>query len=318
MTNGMANKKSAMRRYLPLALALLLGCLTPMSAREPVDVFRLFHKFSIESPWNLTGDPQLVVGRELLETGKEIGEYALEYQIEKAFRGNFIHQTDSLSVTLTVFRAPSQMMAFGFYSAPKSPSLPFFDVGFESYFTRGKLFCWYGRFVLVSETADTLKNSEKYLKDCVENIVKLLPAQKRKTPILDALPEKNRVAHSEKFYVHHWLDQNYFENIYYADYYTKEGYSRIFIIDNKTTAAADSNFWKYYSFIKKNARILDEQLNIATDYFVVEEPLWGKTLLAKKNQIIYGILDFRNKKWTEDRLDDLLSHLKKRKVVKSG
>ena len=102
------------------------------------------------------------------------------------------------------------------------------------------------------------------------------------------------------------------------DYYIPQGYSRLFILHNSTTAAADSNFWKYYAFLKERNRILSEKLQMDTDYFVSDDPLWGKTLLTKKNQIIYGILDYRDKHWTENRLREILERLKKRKIVKSG
>jgi hypothetical protein len=67
-----------------------------------------------------------------------------------------------------------------------------------------------------------------------------------------------------------------------------------------------------------NAEIINDTLQIDTDYYVIREPLWGKTVLAKKNQIIYGILDFRNRKWAEERLSELLSELKKKEIVKPG
>ncbi len=285
---------------------------------ETVNIAKIFSQISEKTDWKLVGETQMISGRELLEIGQDFGEFAPEYHIDRAYQARFIHQKDSCMVSTTIFQAPSQIMAFGFYSVQKSPSLEFFDFGFESYLAGGKLFSWYGNYVVLSEMADTLKENMKYLKDIVKQVVRRLPKQKRRTPILDALPEKNRVEHSEKFYVHRWLDQNYFENIYYADYYANDEYSRIFIIDNGTTAAADSNFWRYYSFMKKNSRLVNDTLEVATDYFVVDEPLWGRTLLAKKNQIIYGILNYRNKKWTEDRLQDVLNKLKKRKVVKSG
>ncbi len=286
--------------------------------REQVNPEKIFQQISEKTRWTLMGEAQRITGRDLLEVGQDIGEFVPEFRIDKAYQARFLHKKDSCMVTTTIFEAPSQIMAFGFYSVQKSPSLEFYDYGFESYLSGERLFSWYGKYVVLSEMADTLQDNEKYLKDIVRQIVRRLPKQKRHTPILDALPEKNKVEHSEKFYVHRWLDQNYFENIYYADYYANEEYSRIFIIDNGTTATADSNFWRYYSFMKKKSRIVNDTLNIATDYFVVDEPLWGKTLLAKKNRIIYGILNYRKKDWTEDRMQDVLNRLKKRKVVKSG
>jgi hypothetical protein len=152
----------------------------------------------------------------------------------------------------------------------------------------------------------------------MENFIKFLPKQKQSTPILRCLPKKNKVEHSEKYYAGHWLGQDFFKKVYYADYYTPEGYSRIFIIDNPNTATADTNFWNYYNILKKNSEVLNDSLEIETDYFVINEPLWGKTILAKKNQIIYGILDYRNIDWTEERMAELLEELKDKKIVKSG
>ncbi len=297
---------------------ILLWNLIAFSQISQAEFENLFEQIQKKNEWNLNGEPELITGRDFLETGQEFAESMMEYKMELGYAARFESSRDSVRVNLSVFRAPTQISAFGFYSSEKSPSLEFQDLGFQAYSSGKRLKSWYGKYVVICQTPDTLEEHSKYTRELAQEIIRLLPKQKRYTPILDALPDRDRVEHSEKFYARRWLDQDYFQNIYYADYYTPDGYSRIFIINNPSTAAADSNFWKYYSFIKIKAEILPNDLKLATDYYVVEEPLWGRTILAKKNQIIYGILDYRNKEWTEDRLDEILTRLKKRKIVKSG
>ncbi|GAB4371601.1 MAG: hypothetical protein Kow0042_14430 [Calditrichia bacterium] len=277
----------------------------------PVEVANSKHWQIVEGPFSL-GQMRTYSQNE------EYFDYLNAFQIEDGLQFRLLRVRDSIAMQVEIFQARSQIMAFGLYAIEKSPSLKFFDLGFESYLSGNRLFCWYGIFMVTVHTPDSLIDIENSLKNCGKFLLDLLPEQKRHTPILDALPEKDRVEHSDKFYHQHWLDQSYFKNIYYADYYTPEGYSRIFIIDNITTASADSNFWKYHHFIKSNAELIEEELQLGTDFFIVLEPLWGKTVLAKKNQIIYGILDYRNKDWAEDRLAELLSRLKKKKIVKPG
>ncbi len=305
------------RRYIFISLLLLAGT----AATQEIQGFnyeKMFQTLGEKKEWTATSGPQMLVGRDLLQANPDIAEYMAEYGVEKIYRCRYQIGNDSAAVNLALLKIPNQILAFGLYSVEKSPSLKFMNLGFEAFVTGRRLVCWYGEYLIVSEASDTLDEHIKDAGQIAEELTRLLPKQKRNTPVLDALPEKNRVEHSEKFYVRHWLDQGYFRNIYYADYYTSGGYSRIFVIDNGSTAAADSNFWRYYSFIKDQAHTLDEKLNLATDYFVVDEPLWGKTVLTKKNRIIYGVLDFHEKSWTEDRLAEILNKLKKRKVVKSG
>jgi hypothetical protein len=294
--------------------------ISPLAAQEAEHPgFGQFLKnFNHEKNWHYVGEPQLLTGSDFLDSGREFVEYLMEFKIDSGLQMNVITTKDSILLNVSIYKAPSQRYAFGLYSVEKSPSLTFLDLGFESYVNGPQLMCWYGEFVIIAGTADSLFIKEKYVKEITEKIIDSLPRQKRETPILDSLPEKDFVKHSEKFYMRRWLDQDYFKDIFYADYYTSEGYSRIFIIDNGTTAKADSNFWRYFSFIRANADTLHEDMRVSTDYFIVDEPLWGRTLLAKKNQIIYGILDFRNVEWTEDRLAEILSRLKKRKIVKPG
>ncbi len=305
--------------FLPvsLLLALLISLYQGVFGSEFLPE-KFQQQYLKKTGWLAGGDTRILTGKDLLGIEESVMEYMLEYQIDWGFQGRYLAGKDSVIIVLSIFRAPRQIMAFGYYAVDKSPSLKFYDLGFEAYQSGNFILCWYGNYIIKAETNDSLKISEKYLKKAVQTAQKLLPKQKRHTPILDALPEKDRVKHSEKFYLRRWLDQSYFRNIYYADYYTPQGYSRIFIIDNRTTAAADSNFWKYYAFLEKRKRILEEELRIDTDYFVVDEPLWGKTILAKKNQIIYGILDYRDMNWTEDRMKDVLERLKKKKIVKPG
>jgi hypothetical protein len=237
---------------------------------------------------------------------------------ENIYESSCRFNKDSSLYRITLISLPTQIQAFGLYSIEKSPSLEYFDIGFETYLYGNKLVTWYGFFVLFSEKSDTIPESISRQKDLMEEIVKSFPKQKQRTPILECLPEKNKVKHSEKYYSGHWLGQDFFKQVYYADYYTAEGYSRIFIIDNLNTASADTNFWNYYKIFEQNSAVLNDSLKIETDYFIINEPLWGKAILAKKNQIIYGVLDYRNSDWTEERMSELLEKLKDKKIVKSG
>jgi hypothetical protein len=297
-------------------------CITPLrlfgQGDDEIDFEKIEEDLRKEEKWIPLGDPKLFKGKSIFDWNQDIVDKIVIFQVEKEFYWKMLTRGDSLTFSFAILLLPSQTSAFGFYSVEKSPSQKFFNIGFQSYLIGQRLVVWYGRIVLVIEYSDSDQVNDKPIRKFAENFVDILPAQRRQTPILDSLPEKNRVRHSEKYTKLRWLGQNYFKNIYYADYYTQEGFFRIFIIDNKTTATADSNFWNYYSFMKNNGGIMYEEIPVSTDYYVVIDPLWGKTILTKKNQIIYGVLDFRNINWTVDRLDDILNELKKRKIVKSG
>jgi len=287
----------------------------PQKTEILVEITRNIEK---KKNWILLNQPEYFIDEEITQLSEDVIDYFNEYRVEAAARLRCTFSRDSLDITLKMFQFPAHIYAFGLYSVDKSPSLDFFDIGFETYAIGQRLVCWYGNFVLFAEKADTIGERTRRLRDFTQEVVKLIPRQRRRTPILDCLPEKNRVTHSEKFYLGTWLGQDYFKYIYYADYNTGEGYSRIFIINNDLTASADSSFWNYYYFFRENIGVIQDTLEIDTDYYVVNEPLWGRTILAKKNQIIYGILDYRNQEWTEDRLAEVLEALKKRQIVKPG
>jgi hypothetical protein len=278
----------------------------------------IFRNIEQKKGWIVITEPEFYEDQKLDQLSEESFDYLRTYEVNGASHATYLYSKDSLNINLQIYLLPSHIQAFGFYSVDKSPSLDFFDVGFETYAIGQRLVCWYGNYVVFAEKQDTLSERWNRLKDFTEEVIKIVPRQKKQTPVLDCLPDKNRVKHSEKFYIGHWLGQEYFRRIYYADYQTDEGYSRVFIIDNPSTAAADTNFWNYFFFFKENVEVVQDTLKIDTDYYAINEPLWGRTILAKKNQIIYGILDYRNKEWTEDRLSEVLDALKKREIVKPG
>ena len=300
-----------------LCLIFLNQFLYCQETRKP-SIPKLFKDLCKEEKWLPGGNLLDLKGSNLDNFYYEISEFLNVHILEEGIHGSFIHRKDSINLSLSVFRFPNQVLAFGFYSRDKSPSLDFSNIGFEAYSLGGRLISWYGTYIVQTETSDTSENRIKLLSEITKDFLKLIPKQKKNLPLLDVFPEKDWVKHSKKFYLQSWLSQKFFQNIYYADYHTQDGYCRIFLINNMSTAEADSNFWKYYSFIKKKAKILNDTLEIDTDYYVVDEPLWGKTILAKKNQMIYGILDYRRKEWAEDRLKEVLDELKKRKIVKAG
>ena len=308
------------RAFTGIVIILLLGSWYQSSAQESqLSVVRdVFSEMGNKKDWVAFSKLEVFDGFDLFEVDKNISDYIGEYEVEQVYQGVFYSPKNNIFIIERLFVLPSQIKAFGFYSVDKTPSLNFLDLGYESYLYPQKLVSWYSQFVLFTETPDTIPEREKYLKDFAQEFIRLLPQKKKNTPILDCLPQKQRVRFSEKFSMRRWMDQEFFRNIYYADYYTAEGYSRIFIIDNLNTETADSNFWKYRNSMKTHSAIINDTLQIQTDYFVVDDPLWGLTIMAKKNKIIYGILDYQNRKWAEERLSELLNELKKRNIVKSG
>ena len=297
----------------------LIAMIAVYAQEEETNPLReIFQEIEQEKEWNVITEPEIYEDQNLDQLSENSFDYLATYKVNTASRATYLYSKDSLNIHLQFYLFPSHIQAFGFYSIEKSPSLDFFDIGFETYAIGQRLVCWYGNYVIFAEKQDTLSERWNRLKDFTEEVIKVVPRQKKRTPVLDCLPEKNRVEHSEKFFIGRWLGQEYFKRIYYADYQTDEGFSRVFIIDNAFTAAADSNFWNYFFFFKENVEVIQDTLKIDTDYYVINEPLWGRTILAKKNQIIYGILDYRNKEWTEDRLAEVLDALKKRDIVKPG
>lgn len=311
------SQKALIRFFLPAVLYLfwLIGVADLLAGS--IDSTELLNRLAEKNDWEIIpGDSSGFLPGTLPST--DFTDYVKEHRIDDEINWEMHHREKNFSIYFRLYSAPGQAKAFGLYSVEKSPSLRFYRVGFESFRSGDQFICWYGKFVLLVQLVNSIPGAEKHFKKLAGNIIHLLPRQKPKLPILEALPDKDRVKHSEKFYQGHWLDQPYFRNIYYADYATPDGYCRIFIIDNRTTSSADSNFWRYFTFIKTKAEILDEPFEINTDYFAVDEPLWGKTILAKKNQIIYGILDYHRREWVEERMAEILNRLKKKKVVKPG
>ncbi|GAB4333887.1 MAG: hypothetical protein Kow0037_12270 [Calditrichia bacterium] len=241
-----------------------------------------------------------------------------EFVLKRLDLISVVHLPDSVQIDIQVAEAETPSQAFGLYGQNKSPSLRFFDIGFESYWSNNLFVTWYGRYCIRLRAKSRWNIGKEKLIALAKILLKEIPEQKEGIPYLEALPKKHRVPYSEKYDRQHWLNQPYFRNIYYADYHTEEGYLRIFIINNGTTSAADSCFWKYFAFVKSMSDTINEKLEIGTDHFIFVDPLWGKTILAKKNQLIYGVLNARNMQWVEDRLKELLERLKKKRLVKAG
>lgn len=300
---------------LTLLILIFIDASSYSQGREKHNFTEVFNKLDQKNDWKILDT--LIIPDFIVNSHEEL-LYAIDFDLQNETHTLFIQDKDSALVNLSLYEFPEQVPAFGFYSRDKSPSQKFFEIGFESYYTEDKFVTWYGEFVLFTRLLDSLENRDKILREFNAKVIKFLPKSRNNVPMLGVLPDKNMVKHSTKYYPNRWFGQDYFDRIYYADYHTLDGYSRIFIIDNISTSRADSNFWKFYSFSEQNKGIINDTLKVDTDYYVLNDPLWGRTILAKKNQIIYGILDYRNKQWAEERLSDILEELKKRKIVKPG
>ena len=207
-----------------------------------------------------------------------------------------------------LFNFKDTLHAFGAYSRIRKPDLPLYvHKGLthpsQGVYLVGKLILFRSHFLWIIRHAVT---DLVLLEKIVDSISKQVRNEELKHPLLDALPQSNRIPRSEYYKKENFSDLPYFKNCVSAKYDPHESIN-IFICASENPDQSNKSFSSYKKYLSsalaleepsiKRKRFIRQERSIHVEYFSYTTSSYELSSLFKHGQYIFGIKGTNSQKY---------------------
>ena len=148
-------------------------------------------------------------------------------------------------IKLEIYRHSDNTMGFGIYSAERSPSFNFVDIGAQGYIAGGSINFFKGDYYVKLRT---YSKKEKVLKDeetLARRVASLLPGDNAMPPVLSQFPREGKKPNEEVYIHESVLGHNFLGKAFKAAYQTGSDEFSVFISDGNSPEEVKETAHKY-------------------------------------------------------------------------
>jgi hypothetical protein len=236
-----------------------------------------------EAPgWNLDEDPIVIPGNRLGTYLDQDAAHFARYETLDVTIGKYSAVGGSGFAHVEIFRFPDFVKAFGAYSMRKEGNYRILNIANESFASAHTIHVWRGPFYIrvVGAAPDDA------LLKLVGAVADKMPAAPGKPAVFAFLPDKFRVANSERYSAEEGLGQAYLANSFQATFNVDGDIIEGLVIPaaNKNAAAQILN--AYRQLFVQNGRLLDPVPNLGEDNFTAEDKFLGRAVAFRIDRFV--------------------------------
>ena len=209
--------------------------------------------------WKLYESVKKFTPENLYEHINGRAELYLAYNVKSLTTATFEKESDiSEFMELSIFDMETSTNAFGIFSVERSGDESFLDLGRKSYYSDSSIFIWKGKFyvtIVTSSLSDQLLPSSL---DIGRKVMGFLSDSGEPVWGLSALPQRNLVPGSEKYFKVDALGLDFLQNTYTVEYLIKGIKISAFLsrhISSESAAESMTRYSEYASQYGKGVRI---------------------------------------------------------------
>lgn len=183
--------------------------------------------------WSSTESAQDYFPETLYEYIDGAAEIYLGYDFKQLIVGQYEKKDSQASLSVEIYDMGSEKNAFGIYSAERFPDTQFIPIGNQGYLEEGSLNFLVNRYYIKLLCFDCGQESENFLKQFSEAILRRIHDEGQFPFLLDVFPKEGLVPNTEKFILHNFMGYNFFHDGYLADYRLEDLEFECFLIEGK-------------------------------------------------------------------------------------
>ena len=297
-------------RLLLFVMALTVACgggpsVTPVSS-EGSDIAGLLPPPSTLENWIVAEGPSEYSPDNLWEYLNGGAPLYLSYGFQRLAHVRYQPSGDVLAgVTLDVFDMGSELGAFGIYSSGRPPGAELRQWGAEGYRSGTATGAWKGSYFVHAEADDDRPVLIETLEDLVGGVCQRIAGETSRPAILDPLPPRGLVAHSERFVAEDLLGHSFLPGGVLATYVIDDREARLFMSELDSAEVAAEAMTKLRDHRSQWGEIAREIPSVGAEGFRFSGPGPGSGTVVRVGGFIAGVdgeLSFEEQ-------DDLLEHL---------
>lgn len=187
-----------------------------------------------------------------------------------------------------VYNHQNPMNAFGIYAYERPPEGNFVELGAEAYRAHSALNFYCDKYYVKIHS----HLSDEDALNAIEEIGKALAerhcSKNMKSTILDDLPLKNRLPHSEKYFPANYLGYSFLNNALEASYISGEEKYKLFFIEQENSEKAQEMLDSYLQFAKSNSIVKNKSI------YPIDDMFNDKVTILIQDNLLYGIYGTHN------------------------
>ena len=245
--------------------------------------------------WKLEEDPIVIPGDHINSYLDGDAAHFARYDTLDLTIGKYSGTGGGGFATVEIYRFPDFVKAFGAYSMRKQGTFKVLDLQNESFQNAHSIQIWRGAFYVRVVGAP----AEELLK-LAGSVADKMPAAPGKPAVFNFLPDKFRVANSERYSAESGLGQPYLANSFQASFNIDNDEIDGLVIPaaNKNAAAAILN--AYRLLFVRNGKLLDPIPNLGEDNFTAEDRFLGRAVAFRIDRFVVVFNGYRDRQHLVD------------------
>jgi len=250
-----------------------------------------------EAPgWRLEEDPIVIPGNRLQAYLDQDSAHFAHYATIDLTVGKYTAAAGTGFANVEIFRFPDFVKAFGAYSMRKQGAYQVLSLANESFAKPHSIHLWRGPFyvrIVGDGGGDALMR-------LASSVADRMPAAPGKPAVFNFLPDKFRVANSERYSAESGLGQASLANSFQATFNVDGD-----LIDGVVIPASDKNaaariLEAYRNLYVQNGRLLDPIPNLGEDNFTAEDKYLGRALAFRIDRFVVAFNGYKDRQHLVD------------------
>ncbi|MEE8398364.1 MAG: DUF6599 family protein [Desulfobacterales bacterium] len=297
-----------------MIVAVFLSCAVSPSSTPPAQTPQpngLSETISSLVPdgWKLSEPVSVFTPETLYEKINGNAELYLAYNVVTLTFATFIHADNSGEfIDVFVYDMATPTNGFGIYSVERFEGEPPVNLGRAGYHSRANYFIWKGQYyiqIVASGAGDTLREIGR---DLAEKTTHALTDTGEPVWGLSALPEKDRIDDSIKFFLVDAMGLDFMKRTYTADYDRNGIRVRAFVSQQPSPEAARSTITQYRAYAGRYGDGVESETVDGIEILTCDMKS-GYDIVFRKGSLAAGVLSVKDRSLAVKAATDLWKQL---------
>lgn len=204
------------------------------------------------SGWEMDDSVQIFTAQNLYQHINGRAELYLSYDVNNLTTVTFEKKSDiGEFIELSIYDMNTTTNAFGIFSVERSLGEIYLDLGRESYRSGSSIFIWQDRFYTTIVTSDISDKLLPLSLELAQKAMALLPDSNEPIWGLSALPPKNLIPDSVKYFKVDALGLDFMQNTYTAEYRKDKIEIMVFLSQQDSPDSARNSIARYSEYAER-------------------------------------------------------------------
>jgi len=308
--------RPALRGCRPLLMILFflaVTCICPRAESSEGSIFRA----ALPSPeWQMQGKPYGFVPQNLYEYINGEAEFFIAFGFIELTGANYILIAGGKdTVTIDIYDMGNKLNAFGVFQSKTGGRASALNLGAASMGSDGYLAFYKDRFFVEIQAYITREKEKHRVETMAASIAAHLPGDNTPPRELFYLPEKNRVAGSERYIKGGILGHAFLDRGIVCNYRIQDQQLTAFVAMLPSPRDAVHAVKQHRSFFLKSGKKCLPLKGLGKHSFVSEEPYHQKIMITPVGAFVAGVYDLKTLKAGKTLLADIVTLLKQKENI---